>query len=154
MITIRRAVLDDLPEIQKMSVELTESDMRFDRALVNTWPYGKDGIAYLKKRIRGRKGICFLVVDGEGVVGYACGGILPVQKWRPVKRSELDNLYVRESYRGQGVGKQLLQEFIQWSKEQEVERVMLIAVASNDPALAFYTKQGFFTEHVMLEAKI
>lgn len=151
MISIRKATLDDFSEIQQMSVELTESDMRFDRALVNTWPFGKEGIAYLKKRIRGRKGICLLAINDGRIVGYACGGLLPVQKWRPVRRSELDNLYVREEYRGKKVGTMLLQEFIHWSREMSVERVMLIAVASNDKALAFYTKHGFFTEHVMME---
>lgn len=148
---IRKATLNDLPALTKMSAALIRSDAHFDNPLTDRWSYEKDGQEYLMKRIRGRNGTC-LVAEIEGkIVGYITGALLPTEKWRPVSRAELDNLYVYDTYRSKKVGASLLEAFIAWSKRKNVDRVMLHAVANNDRAISFYQRNNFTPQHLIFE---
>jgi len=151
MITIRKATLADLQTLQQLGTELIISDARFDTLLQPEWEFSEDGKKYLTGRIKGKKGICLVAEDAKEIIGYATGALLPIQTWRPVKRSELDNLYVKEGHRGKGVGTQLLQAFKDWSTRHGVTHLVVEAVATNDDAIAFYRKQGFSLKHVALE---
>jgi len=148
---IRKATIRDLPELTEMSAALIRSDAQFDDALTDRWSYDEEGQKYLKKRIRGRKGICFVAeIDGK-VVGYATGALLSIENWRPVSRAELDNLYVSGEYRSKGVGASLIGAFIEWSKEKKVDRVVLHAVAQNEQAVSFYQRNSFVPQHLIFE---
>lgn len=153
-VEIRRAKLLDIPVLQKLSSELIISDARFDPLLQSSWSHSEDGKKYLTRRVRGRNGVCFVAVIDTVIVGYVTGGLLRIQKWRPIKRSELDNIYVKNTHRGQGVGSKLLQEFISWSKSKQVDRVMLYAAAGNERGITFYKKHAFLPEQIILETSI
>jgi ribosomal protein S18 acetylase RimI-like enzyme len=153
-VSIRKATLADLPKLQQLSAALIRSDAQYDRDLIEQWSLGVDGKKYLTKRIQGRKGVC-LVAEIEGkIVGYATGGLLSIQKWRPVKRSELDNLYIDDACRSRGIGAKLVEAFIKWSKEKKMDRVMLYAEAQNDRGISFYKRNGLNPLHLVLEKTI
>ena len=65
--------------------------------------------------------------------------------------AELESMYVREAYRGQGVGQQLVQKFLEWARERGVERVSVTAYVANERAVAFYEKLGFTAKSLTLE---
>lgn len=54
----------------------------------------------------------------------------------------LEDLYVKEPYRGRGYGKALLERLIQKAKKQDCGRVEWSVLNWNKPAIDFYLKMG------------
>lgn len=150
---IRRAILSDLRTVQELNHDLFASDGPRDQHLNHDWSFS-DGEEYFKKRIESDNYIC-LIAEQEGiVVGYLAGGLLPTESWRPVKRTELENMFVKENFRSQGIGAKLVEDFLKWSKQQGVEKALVVAYASNQEAIKFYQKMGFSPESTSLEKVI
>lgn len=74
-------------------------------------------------------------MDGE-IVGYA--GI-----WCIYETAELMRIGVLPTYRGRGIGKQLMDEIGACAKSQGCERMMLEVRKSNEKARKLYEKDGF-----------
>jgi len=55
----------------------------------------------------------------------------------------VEDLVVNVSYRGEGIGRRLLQSVEKWAKENGARRFQLLADQSNSPALEFYKKQNW-----------
>ncbi|MFZ2025056.1 MAG: GNAT family N-acetyltransferase [Microgenomates group bacterium] len=149
---IRKATLTDISIITEMSASLIRSDIRFDPLLTDRWSYGEGGQTYLKKRINGRKGVCLVAEIDGNIVGYATGSLLPIQQWRPVQKTELDNLYIFDEHRSKGIGTQLIQSFLAWSRKMKAKRVILHTKEKNVQAIAFYKRNGFDSYKIILEA--
>jgi len=60
----------------------------------------------------------------------------------------LTNFYTKPTYRGKGVGQQLLQTAKSWAIEQKLE---LLIVWSSEEAVQLYKKQGFVENPLLLE---
>lgn len=88
------------------------------------------------------------------IVGYITGGEVEVQKWRPFRRTEIDNLFVRQSYRNQRIGSILIDAFIKWAKFRGIEKVFLHAMAGNQEAIRFYENKLFRKINIVLEKDI
>jgi GNAT superfamily N-acetyltransferase len=54
----------------------------------------------------------------------------------------LEDLYVRDAYRGQGIGKALLKAIAQIAAERGYGRLEWSVLDWNDPAIAFYERMG------------
>lgn len=59
---------------------------------------------------------------------------------------ELKELYVDTFFQNQGIGKQLLDNFLEHAKEKKVSSVFLWVLEKNQHARKFYEKQGFYFE--------
>jgi GNAT superfamily N-acetyltransferase len=68
------------------------------------------------------------MVSAQLVISTAMGG---PSAW-------IEDMVVREPFRGQGVGKVLLKSAEEWAKSKGARRVQLVADADNVPALEFY----------------
>ena len=140
-IAIRKATVQDLKIIQDLNYQLFVHDSEFESELNMNWPY-REGENYFKEKITEDTGVCFVVeVEGK-VVGYLAGGIRG-EDWLKPKRSEIDNMFVAKGFRGRGIGKALVKEFMKWSKEQRVKRVVVNAFWGNEDSIKFYKKVGF-----------
>lgn len=138
-IVIRKAVVADLEQIQKLNRELIESDTNHDKLLNLDWP-NKQGKKFLKKRINGGKFVCFVAKNGKRIVGYIAGSVKKTESWRPVKRTELEEMFVEKSYRRKGAGSRLVKEFMKWSKSKSADRIVVIVYASNKKELVSIRK--------------
>jgi GNAT superfamily N-acetyltransferase len=59
----------------------------------------------------------------------------------------LTNFYVREEYRGEGIGSELLAAVLEWSKSQNAQMVILWPTERSKP---FYVRHGFsFADDLM-----
>jgi ribosomal-protein-alanine N-acetyltransferase len=83
--------------------------------------------------------VTFLVAtDADTVVGYAVVLLAGPE-------SELANLAVARLLQGQGVGKRLLRAAISAARDRVAEEIFLEVRASNAPAIALYSSEGFET---------
>jgi len=55
----------------------------------------------------------------------------------------IEDVVVRESYRGQGIGQMLMDHLLAWAENRGLSRLQLLADRDNQPALEFYRKQGW-----------
>lgn len=60
----------------------------------------------------------------------------------------IEDMVVREEFRGRGVGKALLARATEWAKSRGAKRVQLVADADNAPALNFYKQLGWQPTHL------
>jgi diamine N-acetyltransferase len=61
----------------------------------------------------------------------------------PRRVVEIITIVVRESARGQGIGRLLMGASLEWAKQHEAEHVEISVYAFNEDALRMYTAAGF-----------
>lgn len=66
---------------------------------------------------------------------------------------EVDSIFVEESYRGQGIGGQLILRAVQWMEGEGASKMQLIVTYGNEEVLAFYEEHGFYPRRIVLERK-
>ncbi len=150
-VTIRRAGEADVSAIVELNYALFQEDARQRDPFMNlNWPR-EEGHEYFSKLLKSEKSLGLLAeADGEAI-GYLIGYMRRSSSLRPVKLAELESMYVQEEYRGQGIGQQLVERFLEWVREQGGERVSVTAYAANERAIAFYRKMGFTPKSLTLE---
>jgi len=156
MTNIRLATLSDLEKIKELNHKLFIKEHRdFDNTLDCDWSFTDRATDYFSGRIEGKNGCAFVAeVEGE-VVGYLVGG-LGRNPTRQLNGSlgELENIFVEEDFRDQGLGKKLVEAFDRWCQDNQVTRVKVVVSAGNTKGLSFYKREGFFDWEVVLEKEI
>lgn len=153
-VTIRKANIHDLVSLQELGTELILLDRRFDPSLIGQWYLDEAGKKYLLSRINGRKHVCLIAETHDHIVGYVTGSICSNETWRSEPRSELENLFVLHAYRRHGIGNELLEAFKVWSSGKGAQKMKVYVTALNEEALPFYTKSGFQTLNLLMEADV
>jgi ribosomal protein S18 acetylase RimI-like enzyme len=64
---------------------------------------------------------------------------------------EIDSIYVDQSYRKSGLGKQLVDRAIQWLKSNGTETQKLLVGVGNEQVLGFYEQFDFYPLHIVLQ---
>ncbi len=83
------------------------------------------------------------VKPGEPAMGF-----LPDWKELPEKVGILSNLYIRDGYRGSGLGARLCKLSMKWLESfPDVDLTLVFISNGNDAALGFYLGQGFTYSH-------
>jgi GNAT superfamily N-acetyltransferase len=154
-IIIRQADIQDLEVVQELSRDLFQYEQGHDPAIDMEWTYGAKGTAYFTEILTGNRGICLIAEHNGVAVGYLAGAMMDNDySYRPIRRAELENMFVREEYRGRKIGQQLAQIFKEWSKAQGAERIMVSAYAFNERALRFYKSLGWQELSMDLEIEL
>ena len=156
-VKIRRAILNDLKQIQQLNLALFQKEINdYDPSLDLNWTFGKLGTKYFKNRIRDKAyGGIWVALDGEKTIGYLSGGITRVEVYRKLPRTaELENTFVEPLYRSKGIGQKLFKEFVQWSKIHHVKKFRVQASAQNKKAIKLYQRQGYKDYNLTLEKDI
>jgi GNAT superfamily N-acetyltransferase len=55
----------------------------------------------------------------------------------------IEDMVLRDEFRGQGLGKELLDAAANWAMSKGAKRIQLVADADNVPALGFYKHLGW-----------
>lgn len=84
---------------------------------------------------------CFVVEQEDGkIIGMALYYFV-YYTWVG-KSLYLDDLYVQQAYRGQGIGSKLLNKLFEVAQQQNCQRVRWQVLDWNKPAIALYKKSG------------
>ena len=140
--SIRWARREELEVVQNLMLALYRSDRAYDTFFESVSSEEGSEEEY-SSRIEGRDGICLVAEMDREIVGCLTGLIWSEPEERPAERTRLEKLFVREEYRGRGVGTALVEEFLQWSKERAVKRVFVWTYAMNEGADRLYERFGF-----------
>ena len=107
--------------------------------------------SWMSERLRkGSQWQCWIAETEASVVGAVWAQLIEKIP-NPVAEPEfyvyLTNFYVREKYRGEGVGAQLLAAVLDWSKSKNAEKVILWPT---ERSKTFYQRHGFsFADDLM-----
>ena len=63
---------------------------------------------------------------------------------------EIEKFFVEEKYRGNGIGKSLLQDAELKAKEWDIKKLSLLCRVDNRPALNLYLKEGYDIEGCLM----
>ena len=77
-----------------------------------------------------------------GRVGGAAAGCVAVRPWKD-RTCEMKRLYVRDSFKGQGLGRVLAEHAIEWAHRAGYERMLLDTLPSMAAAQRPYEDLGF-----------
>ncbi|MFJ2739324.1 GNAT family N-acetyltransferase [Streptomyces sp. NPDC087440] len=133
---IRRAVVEDVPEIHAMVRELAE----YEKALEEV----RASEEQLREALFGESPAAFAHVaqdEGGETVGFALW-FLNFSTWRGVHGIYLEDLYVRPTARGGGHGKALLAALARTCVERGYERLEWSVLKWNRPTIDFYEALG------------
>lgn len=107
-------------------------------------PIQKNLIKSLSQDIKRKDGL-FLVAEHDGmIVGYIYGMIRPDDHvyFKPAKTGELNDIAVKEEFRGRGISSKLWNELHKWFKIKKCKLITL-GTNSNNTAQEIYKKWGF-----------
>ncbi len=155
-ITIRKATPADLESILKLNQELCQKEHdEYDETINQDYPFTGNGKKYFTFRIESADSQAFVAESGKDAIGYLVGGIIKAEDYRTVKKlAEVENMYIKAAFRGNGIGARLLEQFEMWCREQNVERIRFVASAENEKAISFYKTNGAEAVAVTLEKKL
>jgi GNAT superfamily N-acetyltransferase len=80
------------------------------------------------------------------IVGY--GVIIFETKIRGGKMAHLEDIVVKQFYRGKGVGKKIIEFLVDYARKKNCYKISLSCKSNN---VIFYEKNGFFTDGITMK---
>jgi len=145
-LTIRKGEKKDLPGVLGLVKELALFE-KAPEAVTNT-------LKEMESDAFGEKPVfSFHVAEADGkMVGIAVY-FVKYSTWKG-KGLYLDDLYVSEQYRGNGIGKKLFDAFVQEARSIGAKQVHWQVLDWNTPAIEFYKKLGSSIEEEWWDCKM
>jgi len=100
-----------------------------------------DGDSY-KKVLQSPTNFAFVVEDKGKIIGFVTSSIRTIIRY-PKPIMELDELFVVEEYRKQGIGKQLIEKIESLAKEKDCHRMYIASADRFTTAHKFYEGLGY-----------
>ncbi len=144
MTTVEPARSNDLDTLVELeSLLFVEDAGVHDRFADVTWPLrqGADDFARL---LSDSNSVVLVARHGGAVVGMVVGSAAPSGPTRqPVTYGVLRSMYVHRGVRGQGIGRQLTEAFVDWAHERGCVEAHVDSYVENVPARRLYERSGF-----------
>ena len=109
---------------------------------------GQQSREFIENTIKSEESDILLALKNNQVVGFSMvkkETTPPYPMLKPRKYAYLLDLIVAEKQRGQGFGKQLLNDSIAWQKNNKLEYLELCVIEANNYAKKLYESFGFET---------
>jgi RimJ/RimL family protein N-acetyltransferase len=124
------------------------------RTVLGTSPYSLTTLDEFKSNVdsqtkwiedmKRKDNLLLLAIDEGKIIGDLM--LLRGPKLRNAHTAEFA-LGLQKIYRGQGIGKRLIQTMIEWTKTRpEIEKICLQVISGNDIAIRLYSNMGFKEE--------
>jgi GNAT superfamily N-acetyltransferase len=99
---------------------------------------------YITSLIASDNHLLVVCLEGKTAVGYGLAFIAenpPV--FKNVKYCMVDDIFLEEKFRGQGLGRKMFEFIMAWMRGKGVSRLELSVAEGNDKAMAFYKALHF-----------
>ena len=143
-------IRDTLPEDAKAVSALIDAVARERRYLAATAGFSEESTASFIAFVKAAKGVHLVALVDDAVVGWC--DITPTSFEGMAHVGRL-GMGVKAGFRGQGIGKRLLNAALNRAFGQGLERVELEVFRSNDSAVRLYEAHGFLREGVKVGAR-
>lgn len=131
---IRKARPEDMPAVLELIQELAEFEKEPDAVIISAEDLKRDGFG------TNPAFTCFVAEAAGKIEGMALC-YFRYSTWKG-KTVHLEDLVVRESMRGKGLGNALYTRVIEFAKEQGVKRTEWVVLDWNTHARDFYSRSG------------
>ncbi|MGB3259690.1 GNAT family N-acetyltransferase [Paenisporosarcina sp.] len=144
--TIKKCTIEDLRELQKISVETFTETFKDQNSPEHLNAYLKRAynLEQLEQELANRSSQFFFVYLNQEVAGYLKVNTDEAQSEAMGADSlEVERIYVKKNFQKHGLGKQLLNKALEIAHEQKKKKIWLGVWEENENAIAFYQKKGF-----------
>lgn len=83
---------------------------------------------------------CIMVAEVNNEIIGMCTAQLVITTAEGGTAALIEDVVIKEEYRGQGIGRQMMNALEAWAWQKGVKRLQLLADRSNTPALEFYKR--------------
>lgn len=131
---VRLALQEDMPQVLELIQELARFEKEPDAVSINAEDLVREGF--------GDRPLfqCFVAETPEGIVGMALV-YFRFSTWKG-RTLHLEDLIVKENYRGKGIGEALYTAVMRYGYKEKVKRVEWVVLDWNYGALKFYERSG------------
>lgn len=148
---IDTAKLDDIEEINNMLTDLIQDERRNYDSNINE--------NYRVQNFYGQfvdnPNVCMLVAKNNGIiVGYVYGFIQDNGNLFYKSVVQVDAIFVKREYRGNGIARNLMKELIKWAQKNGGSYVELSVCKNNIDAMNLYQNEGFEIDKLILKKKL
>lgn len=158
-INFREAAKEDLDEL----VDCWEEFMDFNLRSVEgskrrewmklTGDASEKSCSHFEDEIEEEDKFVLLAENDEGIVGYI---VASLEDRPPIfegeKLGKIDELFVEEKHREEGIGNSLVERAVEWLKGKEIDLLKVRILQSNETADEFWDSRGF-KDHIKIKFK-
>jgi len=141
-VSIRKAVLADLPALLKLSMQARD----FHNRLLNNYFANIDPqteSAFLEKAIQEENKIFLVARKEKETVGMLSAGFKNLPYLSRPRVCLVDTVCVDENHRREGIGKLLISELKNLCMREDIDEIDLSVYVGNAKAFSFYEDLGF-----------
>ena len=134
----------DPEKVKELIYELRKFESNFDKELKSPEEITDKLIEWMKRKLTSPNTFLFLAVSDGRPLGYVFGWIEKRSKnyWKTHRYGYICDIFVKEEFRGKGVGKALMEKAENWLREKGIEYINL-EVYSKNPFMKFYENLGY-----------
>ncbi|WP_042354734.1 GNAT family N-acetyltransferase [Bacillus rubiinfantis] len=146
LIDIKQCSHEDLAELQEISIETFNDTFKEQNTPENLTAYLQRAfhLEQLDKELSNRFSQFFFIYVDKELAGYLKVNTNEAQSENMGDESfEVERIYIRRKFQGQGLGRYLLNKAIEIANEKNKAKVWLGVWEKNEKAIKFYRKLGF-----------
>ena len=144
---ISKAMLNEISEINSMLTDLIQDERKnYDSNINENYKVQE----FYEKLIDDENKIILVARDNDMILGYVYGFIQDNGNLFNNKMAKLDALFVKEQYRGNGIARSLMKDFINWAEEKGAAYIELSVCKDNTNAINLYENEGFSINKICL----
>ena len=149
--TVRSAIDNDAKNLSEVRVKIDGETENLDREKGEAYIDEVGFKQIIKEDTESRRNLFLVAEVNQRIVGFSrCEGSKLKRSFHKVEFG----VCVLEEFWGYGIGKNLLLESIQWADKNEIKKMTLNVLETNENAIKLYKKYGFEIEGILKKDKL
>ncbi len=140
----RKALQSDKRNLVKMRVSLQR---HVEKSNDEIWKMTEPGIQKIEQGVdqmlSDSEGLVLVAEKNGDIIGFAYGNVAKRTDYEPNMVGFINMIFIRENYRQQGIGTELVHKLCQYFKSNNAEHITLRYVVGNREAQAFWGYLSF-----------
>ncbi|WML48805.1 GNAT family N-acetyltransferase [Neobacillus sp. PS3-34] len=148
---VRSAVEKDAKNLSELRLQIDGETENLDRVQGEAYIDESGFIQLIKDDTESISNLFLVAEVNDRIIGFSrCEG----NKLKRASHKVEFGVCVLKEYWGYGIGKNLLKESIHWADSNEIKKITLNVLETNDKAIKLYKKYGFEVEGILKNDKI